>query len=306
MPMKNLPLSITSCATLIAIAAPQLSAASYYTTGVSQHPTSGSAWNTQADASGLNGSSTTYTNAANDLTVQSIHTLRTHANDDNVTTVWDSNSIVLNGTFQSGAKLNTTSTFNTDITITTGAKWLIASNEATVNGSGNLILSNQTLIMQNSSSGSTGSLNFGLNITGSGTIDLGHASANLGYIAFNNLSSDFTGTINASKANDMTLKFSSGNGAISTNLLLGRGGNDKLVKLDLNGNYSLGSLKIDNISIADGTYTYADLVALNATFADNLIDNGGLLSVGVVAVPEPATSALFGLAGLTFLARRRR
>lgn len=305
MPMKTI--IKTSLATAVAAASiGNAQAATFYTTNTTQHATSGTAWNTQADGLGTDGSSTTYNVPENDLIIQSGHTIRSHANSDNANTIWNSNSISLNGTFHTGAKLNTTSTFNTNITVTTGAKWSIATNAAIVNGSGNLVLSDQTLLMQHSSSGSTGSLDFGLNIDGSGTIDLGYASENLGYIAFNNLSSDFTGTIDASKANNMTLKFAAGNGAFSSRLLLGRSGNDKLVKLDLDGNYSIGELKIDNIGIADGTYTYADLVALNGTFADNLIDNGGLISVGVAAVPEPSTSALFGLAGLTLLARRRR
>lgn len=300
--MKTLPITTA----ILMATAGSLSAVTYYSTDADTNPTSGSTWNTQADGLGTNGFSTTYTNAASDIIIQSGDTV--DAPRTVVDLTWAANSYTLNGTLRAGLNAGTsTQTFNTDIAVAaSGAAITIGHGDVTLTGTGNLQLGTGTMVLQHSSSTSAGSMDFGLNIVGSGIIDFGHLDADLGGITFSNLSSDFTGILGANNGNDTQLNFAAGDGALGATLRIGRNDDTKLIKLNLDGNFSFNSLVIDGDTIAAGVYTVTDLVALNATYANNLIDNGGTVYVGQ-AIPEPSTYAMIGgLLALGYVMVRRR
>lgn len=254
-----------------------LAANTYYSTADSVYAASGSAWNLAADGSGKAGMSKTYTLPANDLIIQEGHKIRTSGRKQDLT--WTPQSITLNGEFQSIYPNN--STFNTDIKVGPNAAWKIGNEVSTVNGSGKLLLGKNKLIMQHVSSGSKGALNFGLNIVSDGgSIKLNYLSDALQYIYFSNLTPEFQGTIDGNNANDCIIRFAKGNGSSGARVIIGREGNEKKVKLDLNTKFAVARLKIDSQEIPKGAYTYKDLIAINKDFADNLINNRGKVYVG--------------------------
>lgn len=294
-------LEITS-AILMAASGP-LSAATYYTTGTDLNPTNGASWNLQADGGGANGFSTTYTDATHDIIIQAGDSVT--APHTNVDQTWGANSYTLNGSLVLGRSFGTnTQTFsNGDITAGAASRIFIQSGTTTVTGTADYVLGSNTTDWVHRFGTSSGSVDFGLNTVGDGTFDFGFIASTIGSIKFSNLTSDFTGTILADRTNDVTFQFAAGDGALNANVVISRTANDRFGKLDLDGDFSLGSLSVDGDVIADGVYTYADLVALNGNYADNLIDNGGNLTVGV---PEPSSTALLGLGGLALILRRRK
>lgn len=268
-------LKITS-AILMAFSAASLSAATFYSDAKQSNPHSGKAWNTQADGLGTAGFSTTYTNAENDIIIQAEHIIDVPKSMD---TTWSAKSYTLKGTFR--ALDEKTSTFTTDINAANGAAWTVGNNHAIVAGTANFIIGANTVAFTNSSSKSAGALEFGLNIVGSGMIDFKYANSAMQGFHFRNITSDFTGTFNAGRSNDIILRFTSGEGTKKSKLILGRGEGDKVSKLYLDGDVYFQSVKIDGKKIPKGSYTYQDLIALSDGYANNLLDNGGTLHVAI-------------------------
>lgn len=292
----------------------------YYSRGT-DFPTSGANWNTARDGSGTNGFSTTYRSASNDLVITGLSTGMYFNNTSASYDSFDGNSYL----FENGSVMtNRTNTSNSyadwnggDLTVDTGATFEIrnrySKNDGILSssdfsggfrGSANFNLaSGSILLLDQGSSLSHGTFDFGLNIVGDGTIDFDFANANLNWL-FTGLTNDFTGVLRGDTFNG-AIQIADGTNTLAA-IELGRGDGTRDGKIDLAGQFSVGALSIDNISIASGVYTYEDLVDLDAGFANNLIDNGGTIYIGQ-AIPEPSAFALIaGGLGLAWVIVRRR
>lgn len=312
--MKNV-LTLTpfvACVSAVVVLSPGLTAATFYTTGSSSFPTTGSAWNTQSDGTGSSGSSGTYNAGTNDLVFQAGDSMFTARN----TTAFAYNALSYmldGGILDNGTNSNNSiGTFSGgDITVTAnGGIFRHATNggigvpSGGIGGSANLQLGANTVSFGNSSSGNSGIYDFGLNIVGAGTFDFVFTPSGITWY-FSNLSSDFTGTLLGDTFSGI-LRLAPGNGASNTSVIIGDTNPARTGRLDLMGDFSVGSLTLETENIANGIYTYSDLITLNPNYADHLIDNGGTVYVGV-AIPEPSTSvaAVGGLFIVLLSARRR-
>lgn len=205
-------------------------------------------------------------------------------------------------------------------TVGSGDWWQSVGQDATIGNGVTLSITNatwQTIIQQNSSATST------LTIETGGTLDFSGASGN-GLNFFIGNGSTGTGILNL---NGGTI-----NGASLTNFSLGRDGatagilnisdgsatlgastsnvyfNGTKGKINFTAN-SEGSLVITGADAAyyEGLYTNGNLSydgSSAGAFSDHFTVNGSTLTA--TAVPEASVSALFGLAGLSLLLRRRR
>ncbi|WOO39614.1 hypothetical protein [Rubellicoccus peritrichatus] len=278
-------------------------------TAGSANPASGASWNTAANGSGSNGNSGTYNAGTNNLVFQTGVSIATSRS----TVGFDFNAVSYQ--LDGGALRNLINEIGTfsggDITVTSnGGTFHQAASVGAGNAGGgvagpsSLVLGSNTVFLGSASSGASGVYDFGLNVNGDGTLDLGFSNAATSF-AFSNLSSDFSGTVLGDTFNG-SISFAAGNGALSTNVVIGRALNDRFGKLDLVGDFSVASLSIDGENIATGIYTQSDLVAINATYADNLIDNGGRVFVAT-SIPEPSHVGILlcFTAALVVIARKR-
>ena len=278
-------------------------AATYYTTG-SVWPDSGGSWNTAADGTGAAGFSSTYKAPSNDLVVQSAHTL---GFTDPTPLDFGGGSYTLEAGSTMMVRHSATSTFNGGDWTALGDINFRSDNAAGVGvASGNLIgtakiqLGANTLSIAHQWGSTSGIVNMGLGVVGNGTIDFLWMNAGNEW-NLSNLSSEFTGTILLDSFSGV---LSLGNGAPGASVVLADS-NTRTGQLNMDSNYSVGALSIENEAIAAGTYTHAQLLTIGTTagkdFSDNLIDNGGSITV----IPEPATMGLFALAGTALFFSRR-
>lgn len=295
----------------------------FYSQG-NNFPTSGANWNTARDGTGTGGNSQTYRFSGNDLVITANSTQMYFNSYNNSTDkipepydTFDGNSYL----FENGAimtnRSNSSNSYATwnggNLTVDANATFAILNqyNGGAANiaggfqGTADVILgSTSTLQLDTRFSASNGIFDFGLNIVGSGTVDFDFANADATWL-FTGLTNDFTGVLQGDTFNG-AIQIADGTNTLAT-LALGRGDGTRDGKIDLAGQFSVGALSIDNISVASGVYTHADLVTLDAGFANNLIDNGGTIYVGQ-AIPEPSTITLLILsfAGLGLVHRLKR
>jgi hypothetical protein len=306
---------------LIMTVAANLQAAVYYSQGT-RYLTSGANWNTESDGSGSSGFSATYRHPDNDIVMQQPVDFFFFNASAAPYDPFNANSyLVEDGVVFKNRDTGATSyaTFNGgDITVASGGTMTIQ-NSTTVgagnsaggfNGSASLNLaSGTTLVLDQSSSQSSGDFEFGLNVVGGGAIDLDYANDACNWY-LSALSSDFTGVIRGDTFNG-SLRLAAGDGAINADLIISRSNLDKTCTLDMDSSFSVDTLKIDGETVTAGIYTYAELVAFGDTFgggvdfSDNLIDNGGTVYIGQV-IPEPATLGMITAFGGSILFIRRR
>jgi hypothetical protein len=287
----------------------------YYSTATEGPPSSGSTWNTESDGSGTGVFSGTYASGEHSFILQTGHTQRMTLNSGD--SFWNTNA--------SGITLQTGSIFivnrgpgltanfaGGDLFVQDNAE--IQGNQAAatstdlamkVAGTSNIQLGSNTLVFEGKTQGVH---QLDLNVVGDSSsrldLDFSNAAATL-YLS--NLSSDFQGTIRGDTFNGF-LQLAPGDGALNAKLEVGRSDGDRHGKLVLNvgESYSIGRIWFDNIEVADGIYTGAQLVAAYPNAATNISDLGGTLYVGQ-AVPEPATIAVvFGLLAMFFAIWHRR
>ena len=111
-------------------------------------------------------------------------------------------------------------------------------------GSAKLNLASGTILnLDSSSSSSSGGLEFGLDIVGDGDIDFEYANDTT-WFYMSGLTSNFTGRVLGDTFNG-EVRFAAGNGAINAEVQIGRSQQDKTCKLDLDTDFSVGTLKID-------------------------------------------------------------
>ncbi len=285
-----------------AIIAAHVNAGVYYSRQAANpaFPGSGTSWNLERDGSGAAGVSSTYGNPSHDIVFQTNLVMYSTVSTGDLN--WSANSY----TMENGATLRNRSSeyanFNNGNITVTGAtvKFLNGSTAGAGNlaggviGTAKLLLGSNTLLLDQSSSASSGIFKFGLDVVGNGTIDLNLSNANCTWL-LSNLSTNFTGQIRGDKFSGV-VQFAEGNGAINADLYVAD--NDtRTSRLDLTGEFSVRTLRIEGTVITNGVYTYSDLISfgdgVSKNFADNLIENGGKIYVGMEVIPEPATIGLF-------------
>jgi hypothetical protein len=299
--MEDGKMKMKTRTTILALAimaglAMQTQAATYYSQGT-KYVASGSNWNTARDGTGSVGFSSTYRSAANDIVMQTnllfYYNASTAPLDD-----FNANSYTMESNVTMRARDATATNYasfnNGDITVDAGQTLTIlnattvgAGNSAGgITGSADLILaSGTTLVLDQAASGSSGDFEFGLNVVGSGLIDLDYANADCNWL-FTGLSSEFAGEIRGDTFNGY-MELAAGDGAAGATVKLGRSAGDRTGKLNVTNTFSVGELLIDGETVSNGIYTVTDLVATNAGYADNLIDNGGTVYVGqTIFVPK--------------------
>ena len=241
-----------------------------------------------------NGDNDPYAKSGNELVIQPGHLILSHRNKKNSSTVWQCDRVRLHGSIAAGQKQETTSTFNADIHVEGNeSSWLIGDFPTTVNGTGKLLLGNKDILFNQISSGSAGSLHFELPIIGDGTVSFKYIDNSIGSLHFSEITQEFTGTFDASLGNDVTLRFSENSDTSKATLQLGRKKGDRHLKLNLAGSLHFHKVAIQDVVLASGSYSYHQLIELGTSkglnFANNLIDNGGTLTVGTsAAAPSPA------------------
>ncbi len=127
-------------------------------------------------------------------------------------------------------------------------------------------------------------------LTGSGTLQTTSNDRNL---ILDNAASTFSGLFDITTGN---LGFAQSH-SLSASLALSGSGQVVLTQ-----NVSFSSLSINGDIIGEGTYTEADLVALNAAY-DPFVGGDGTSTITVV--PEPTSGALLLLSAAAFFRRRR-
>ena len=284
----------------------------YYSTPGNVYAGSGPAWNSAADGSGNNGSSASY-KAGVELHLQAGSKFISKGSY-YASSPWDASAYYWQGAtlaLEGGASVNFT---GGDINFT-AASTILSGGGTSLGGTSTAHLNGNTLTFSQTFSGANGALDFNLNIVGSGSLDLSYSNSALVY-NFNALNENFTGNILGDKFHG-TVHFKEGDGAINTGLILARDATAD-GKLDLDGMFSVSSLKIENVVFADGAYNYAELLAVGSAngknFADNLVNNGGKIFIGQVvsgsisATPEPASYALLiiGICGLFSFGRHQQ
>lgn len=309
--MKKNLLQLTAISAF-AISASSLSATTYYSTITEASPTSGSAWNTQADGLGDSATSTSHSSGTNNFVLQTGHTQRMPTNSGD--SFWDTDASGV--TMQTGSVFivnrgpGYTANFAGGDIFVEGTATMESKQDAAdatslafrLAGTSKIQLGSNTL---NFDADGTGIHRFGLNVVGDGTIDFVFSDVTATTV-LEDLSSDFTGRILADTMNGV-LQFGAGNGAINADVRIGRTAGDRFGKLDIVGAFSVGELRFDNISVANGVYTASDLIAAYGNAADNILDNGGTVYVGQT-IPEPSTYAMIAgaLALMSVMVRRRR
>lgn len=137
-------------------------------------------------------------------------------------------------------------------------------------------------------------------LSGTNRLIFSGGNANGNALVINNAASTFNGTFEIWGSNRLVFGYDySGTAAV-----IRLAGNSSI--LDLSRDISIKSLILNNSEImltAGNTYTYSDLLELDASLGSRLLDNGGTLTI----VPEPgATTTVTALIALGLIAGRRR